>query len=222
MAGPLIDTYNGLMQLNRQVRKEFRPIFLRERRVQLPPSRLVRYIEDFARHNPDYLPMDFSHIVLGTYDGFWENNVDLIALGKAASTQHLNLSGLNNVRECKTLKDLITHLLLRKEKWVPLLLDSTMSRLHLECNPAYMMRQSALSVFMGFNIPCDPHVSAAKAHREAFQPMAEAMGLDELVLGLELGVYTDFRDQTLICWKYDGNGLWNSVGPWWPDSGRTL
>jgi hypothetical protein len=108
------------MQLNRKVREDFRPIFLRERRVQLHPSRLARYIEDFALHNPKYLPMDFGHVVLENYKDFWKNNIDLITLGKAAFARHPSLSGLNNVQECKTLKDLVTYLLLRKAKWLHL------------------------------------------------------------------------------------------------------
>jgi hypothetical protein len=52
------------MQLNRQVCKGLRAIFQREQRVQLHPSRLARYIEDYALYNPRYLPMRFDHVVL--------------------------------------------------------------------------------------------------------------------------------------------------------------
>jgi hypothetical protein len=85
----------------------------------------------------------------------------------------------------------------------------------LEFNTANMIGQNEYSILMRFNVSCDPHMSTAKTHREAIQPMAEAMGLNELGLDLGFEVYTDFRNQGSTCRKYHGNGVCNVASPWW-------
>lgn len=127
---PTIDEYKSLMQANRQLREEFRPIYLRELRVKIPMHDFVRFMENFV--DPDYVPKDYKHIKLKPKESDEDLTMDLLAMGKAADTCNINFSKLGGRYDIRDPVGLLYFLIPTATEWYDLVKEEKINSMRLE------------------------------------------------------------------------------------------
>ncbi|KAF2832693.1 hypothetical protein CC86DRAFT_377817 [Ophiobolus disseminans] len=210
---PLANTYISLMYVNRQIRAEFRPIYLREQRAEIAIDQFVRYMQDFI--DPHGLTKEYTHITLDTQDYTADYSLDLLALGKLAVDRRIDYFNVDPLQDKRNPVTLLNCLTVRARDWYPALQGKYIESMRLDyrANPAHPPSRHRICINFNntgrerYSFPT--RESSVKFRSDMVWSIVQSMAFDQLDERWAPVVRGEFDDGLSVFWKCDALDLWS-------------